>query len=120
MDVSKVEEDFQFTLPDAPELVRIDPDYTLLAKLDFQPPPDMLKRQLKSDMIGRMLAVQLLAKKKDADSVKLLTEVLNNDTFYGVRGEAAKALKVIAMPEARRALAGRSVLSQMHERAVMW
>ncbi|MEI6535080.1 MAG: HEAT repeat domain-containing protein, partial [Verrucomicrobiaceae bacterium] len=103
--VSKTEEDFHFPLSAAPELVRIDPDYTLLAKLDFQTPPDMLKRQLKSDMIGRLLAVQLLAKKKDAETVKQLAEVVNGDAFHAVRSEAAKALKTISTPEARTALA---------------
>lgn len=105
IDLSKAEEDFSFPLPAVPELVRVDPDYTLLAKWDFQPPPDMLKRQLKSDMIGRLLAVQTLARKKDDGSVKQLAEVLNHDDFHGVRGEAAKALKVIGTPAARQALA---------------
>ncbi len=103
--VSKSEEDFQFPLAAAPELVRVDPDYTVLAKIDFHPPPEMLKRQLKSDVIGRLLAVQALAKKKNAESVKLLAEVLNGDAFHAVRSEAAKALKTIATPEARTALA---------------
>lgn len=103
--LSKLEEDFYFPLPDAPELVRLDPDYTLLAKVDFNPPPDMLKRQLNSDVIGRMLAAQTLGTKKDAESVKLLAGILQNDAFHGVRSEAAKALKKIATPEARTALA---------------
>src|SRR3954462_41202 len=76
--VSKADEDFYFPLAQAPEVVRIDPDYTLLAKMDFSPPPDMLMRQLTSDVIGRMLAVQSLERKKDADSVKLLAGVLQN------------------------------------------
>ncbi|MCE9518767.1 MAG: HEAT repeat domain-containing protein, partial [Verrucomicrobia bacterium] len=102
--VSKAEEDFHFPLNAAPELLRVDPDYTLLAKIDFQPPPDMLQRQLKSDVIGRLLAVQFLATKKDAESVKQLADVLNGDAFHAVRSEAAKALKIIATPEARAAL----------------
>ncbi len=105
VEVSKAGEDFQFPLPAAPELVRIDPEFTLLAKIDFQPPPEMLKRQLKSDVIGRLLAVQLLAKKKDAATVTQLAEVLNGDAFHAVRSEAAGALKTIATPEARAALA---------------
>ncbi len=102
--VSKTEEDFHFPLAAAPELLRVDPDYTLLAKIDFQPPPDMLGRQLKSDVIGRMIAVQLLARKKDADAVKQLAAVLMGDAFHAVRSEAAKALKTIATPDARAAL----------------
>ncbi len=103
--MSKAEEDFHFPMDVAPELVRIDPDYTLLAKIDFQSPPDMLPRQLKSDVIGRMLAVRQLSKKKDSETVKQLAEVLNRDAFYAVRSEAAKALQTIATPEARAALA---------------
>lgn len=103
--VSKTEEDFHFPLPAAPELVRVDPDYTLLAKIEFTPPPDMLKRQLSSDVIGRMLAVRTLGGKTDAASVKLLADVLQRDAFHGVRSEAAKSLKKMATPEARTALA---------------
>lgn len=103
--VSKAEEDFHFPLSGTPELVRLDPDYTLLAKIDFQTPHDMMKRQLKSDVIGRMLAARQLSKKNDEESVKQLAEVLNGDVFHAVRSEAAKALKTIATPEARTALA---------------
>jgi aminopeptidase N len=103
--LTKAEEDFYFPLPEAPELVRIDPDYTVLTKVDFTPPADMLKRQLTGDLIGRMLAAQLLEKKKDAASVKQLAGLLQDDPFHGVRSEAAKSLKKIATPEARAALA---------------
>jgi aminopeptidase N len=102
---SRAEEDFFFPLSAMPELVRVDPDYTLLAKIEFQPPPEMLKRQLDSDVIGRMLAAQLLGNKKDAASADLLKRLMNGDPFYGVRSEAAKALKKMATPEARAALA---------------
>ena len=101
----KAEEDFFFPLPATPELVRVDPDYTLLAKIEFQPPPEMLKRQLSADVIGRMLAVQSLGNKKDAASAELLKHALNGDKFHGVRSEAAKALKKMNTPEARAALA---------------
>jgi aminopeptidase N len=103
--LSKAEEDFYFPLPQAPEVVRLDPEYTVLAKVDFTPPPDLLKHQLASDVIGRMLAVQALERKKGAESVKLLAEVLQNDGFHGVRSEAAKSLKKIGTPDARTALA---------------
>ncbi len=103
--VSAASEDFYFSLPAQPELLRIDPDYTVLTRIDFTPPPEMLKRQLKSDVIGRMLAVSKLGGRKDAESIKLLDTVLNTDAFYGVRSEAAKTLKKIATPEARAVLA---------------
>ncbi|MBX7208055.1 MAG: M1 family metallopeptidase [Verrucomicrobiaceae bacterium] len=102
--VTQTTEDFYFSLPRQPDLVRIDPDYTILAKTDFSPPPDMLKRQLQSDVIGRMLAVQKLGGRKDAETVKQLVGVLNGDAFHGVRTEAARILKKIATPESRAAL----------------
>ncbi len=101
---SEVEEDFHFPLTAAPELVRLDPEYTLLAKITFTPPPEMLKLQLKSDVTGRMLAVRALSEKDDAETVTSLRDVLNSDAFHGVRIEAAKALKKIASPEALAAL----------------
>lgn len=105
INVGQTTEDFYFSLPKQPDLVRMDPDYTLLAKMDFSPPPEMLKRQLQGDLIGRMLAVQKLGEKKDAESVKQLAAVLAGDAFHGVRSEAAKALKKMASPEARAVLA---------------
>lgn len=106
VNLTKSVEDFYFSLPKQPDLVRIDPDYTVLAKTDFSPPPEMLKRQLQSDVIGRMLAVQNLGGKKDAETVKQLAVVLNGDAFHSVRSEAAQAMKRIATPEARVALIG--------------
>lgn len=102
--VHEAEQDFHFPLAASPQLVRIDPDYTVLAKLNFTPPPDMLKQQLKSDLTGRLYAVQVLGKKADQKSVETLQAVLNSDAFHGVRVEAARALKKIATPEARAAL----------------
>jgi aminopeptidase N len=104
MDVSKAEEVFYFALPSQPELVRIDPGYTALAKIDFQPPGDMLDRQLRSDVIGRMLAARILAQRKDLASVEKLKGLLVADAFHAVRSEAAKALAKIATPAARDAL----------------
>lgn len=101
---AKAEEDFYFPLPGQPELVRVDPDYTVLAKIDFQAPPEMLKRQLGADVIGRLLAVQSLGNKRDAASAALLEQSLNNDAFHGVRSEAARSLKKQNTPEARTAL----------------
>lgn len=102
--VSQQEEDFYFSLPKQPQLLRIDPDYTVLMKIDFQPPPDMQKRQLKSDVIGRLLAVQQLGGRKDTPSVQQLAEVLKQDGFHAVRSEAARSLKKTGTPEARAAL----------------
>ncbi|WP_395747772.1 M1 family aminopeptidase [Prosthecobacter sp.] len=99
-DVKKEAEDFYFHLPAQPELVRIDPDYTVLAKVSFTPPGPMLDKQLQSDLIGRLLAISTL----DGKHIDQLGKALREDGFYAVRAEAAKALAKIAEPEARAAL----------------
>ena len=99
-DVSKEVEDFYFPLPAQPELVRIDPDYTVLTKVSFSPPGPMLDKQLQSDVIGRLLAISTL----DDKHIDKLGKALREDAFYAVRAEAAKALAKIADPSARAAL----------------
>lgn len=104
MDVKQAEEEFYFQLPAQPELVRVDPDYTVLAKIAFQPPGDMPNKQLSSDVIGRLLAVRALADRKDHASVEKLGQALLKDAFHGVRAEAARSLAKMASPESRAVL----------------
>jgi aminopeptidase N len=99
-DVSKDVEDFYFPLPAQPELVRIDPDYTVLAKIAFTPPGPLLDKQLQSDVIGRLIAIGTLNEKH----IDKLGKILREDAFYAVRAEAAKTLAKIAEPAARAAL----------------
>jgi aminopeptidase N len=100
--VKDVDGEFYFPLESAPEIVRVDPEYTLLIKPNFDVPNAMLFAQLadQSDMIGRILATEQLANKRDKESVAKLKQALNSDTFYGVRAEAAKALRSIHTDEA--------------------
>lgn len=100
MDVSKEVEDFHVSLPAQPELVRIDPEFTVLAKVSFTPPGPMLDQQLQSDMIGRLLAVRSL----DHKHIAKLGKILREDKFHAVRSEAAKALAKIGEPESRAEL----------------
>ncbi len=93
--VAKRQEDFYFALPSPPDLVRVDPEYTLLAKINFHVPQPMLALQLadRSDTIGRLLAVEQLGARKDKESIGKLRQALNEDPFYGVRIEASRALR---------------------------
>lgn len=104
--VKEKEEDFYVALPAAPETVRIDPDFTVLAKIMFSPPHAMLRAQLAdaTDMLGRLLAVEELSGRTDQESVAKLKEVLNGDAFYGLRIEASKALRAGHTDEALEAL----------------
>jgi len=104
--VSQSAEDFYFPLNEAPVAVRIDPELTVLARIRFEPPTAMLDAQLEDskDVIGRLLAVDALSKRRDKDSVAKLKKTLNADKFYGVRIEAARALRTIHNDEALDAL----------------
>ena len=99
-------EDFAIALPAAPTQVRIDPDYTVLAKVKFVPPTALLHAQLANpdDVIGRLFAVEILSGRRDRDSVARLKQVLNEDPFYAVRLEVANALRTIHSDEALEAL----------------
>lgn len=97
-------EDFYLALPGAPEILRIDPNLTILAKISFTPPTAMLHAQLADadDVIGRLLAVEALSGRKDA--LGKLKDVLNKDSFYGVRLAASQAIRAMQTDEAFAAL----------------
>ena len=92
--VSKAKEDFYFPLAAKPRIVRFDPDYTILADVTFELSDELLKAQVQNpaDMMGRLLACKALGGRKTHESVALLEQALNNDSFYGVRITAAEAL----------------------------
>jgi len=104
--VTRKQEDFHFPLASAPERVRVDPDYTLLAKIKFSVPQAMLYAQLadQADVVGRLLAIEQLSGKRDNESLAKLQDTLNHDSFYGVRVEAAQALRSAHTDEALDAL----------------
>jgi aminopeptidase N len=104
--VKEKESEFFFPLESAPKIVRLDPDYTLLAKMTLNLPSDMLDAQLADpeDVVGRLLAIEKLADKKDQATVQKLKEALNNDAFYGVRIEAASTLRSIHTDDTLEAL----------------
>ncbi|MHC4707157.1 MAG: M1 family aminopeptidase, partial [Planctomycetota bacterium] len=99
--------DFYFPLEAEPNVVRFDPEYSLLADIDFEKPKEMLYAQLRnrSDVIGRLLAIAALKEEDDKKTVANLKETLNNDPFYGVRKQASSALRDIHTDEAFEALA---------------
>jgi aminopeptidase N len=99
-------EDFSFKLEKAPTIVRIDPDLIVLARTTFQPPRAMTLAQLqdKNDIIGRVLALQTLRSESSDENIKRLKEILNSDSFVGVRQEAVSALRGIHTPAALDAL----------------
>lgn len=101
-------EDFYFDLPVKAKIVRLDPDTTLLAGVDFTPPNPMLHAQLENpdDLIGRVLAAKTLGGRADGQSIDLLKKALSADPHYGVRIEAARSLAKTHTPEALAVLLG--------------
>jgi aminopeptidase N len=106
--VKEKSEDFYFSLSAAPEIVRLDPEVTVLATINFSPPIGMLYAQLEdsSDMMGRLIAVEQLGSRKERGAIARLKQVLNNDPFYGVRLAASRALRAIQTDPAYEALLG--------------
>ena len=106
IEIKKRKQDFYVRLPAEPEIVRFDPDYTLLAEIDFKKSDPLLTADLKneSDMMGRIFACEALARRPTAAAVTALTQALQNDPFFGVRRAAATALRQIGTTEAVEAL----------------
>lgn len=104
--VKEKAEDFYFALPQAPDVVRVDPHLAVLAKVNFKVPNTMLRAMLaeRDDVLARLNAIDQLESKMDHESVALLKEALNDDPFYGVRMRAASALRAIHTDEALEAL----------------
>jgi len=98
--------DFYFPLAAEPNIVRFDPDYSVLADITFEKPKEMLYAQLENqkDVVGRLLAVEALKKEDDKKTVEKLKIALNNDPFYGVRIKASEALREIHTDETFDAL----------------
>jgi aminopeptidase N len=104
--IDSARHDFYFALHAEPNIVRFDPDLTLLAEVTFDKPKDMLYAQLAntSDVVGRLLAVDALKEKKDKKTIGRLKDALNDDPFHGVRTAASTALQEIHTDEAFTAL----------------
>ena len=105
--VKKAKQDFYFPLSEQPTVVRFDPEFTVLAEVEFKKPDKMLKLQLENtqDVVGRILAVHQLADRKTSSATEAIGRVLQDDKFYGVQLEAAKALEKIGNDEALAQLA---------------
>jgi len=107
LSVDQQEQEFYFPLAAEPNIVRFDPEYTVLAEVTFDLPKAMLYQQIRQDddVMGQVLAAQALSKESDRKTVERLKEVLNQASFYGVRCQAADALQKIHTDEAFDALA---------------
>ncbi len=104
--VSKASQEFYVALPGKPQIVRFDPELTILADIRFAKSRPMLYAQLRdgSDAIGRLMAAEQLGKLGSAQAVTALKVALQNDPLEGVRETAASALREIGTDPAFEAL----------------
>lgn len=92
-------------LSSAPELVRIDPQGKVLHRLDFDPGPEQLQRQLAaSDARGRIQAGVLLVRHAGRRGVDALRGAFARETSWGVRAKWSEALGKAASEPALAAL----------------
>jgi len=88
-----------------PELIRIDPDVTLLAEIKEEKARDWWIAQLAAPTVmERIRAIEHLVSGKTDANREAIAGVLQNDSFWGVRVEAAKALGRLAGKPGRQAL----------------
>ncbi|MBI4464251.1 MAG: HEAT repeat domain-containing protein [Acidobacteria bacterium] len=108
MEFSQARQEFEFSLPSLPEMIRFDPEDRVLKTLKFPKAVSELVYQLENDpsVPGRIWASEQLAQAGDKpDVVTALEQRLVNDPFWGVKVAATDALGQIRTKEARSALA---------------
>jgi aminopeptidase N len=93
--VDRKKHEFYIPLEAEPEIVRFDPDFTILADVTFSKPDKMLLAQLvnEQDTMGRVFAAEALGKRKTREAIDALAKALQSDSFYGVRTSAVTALR---------------------------
>ncbi|MCA9071565.1 MAG: HEAT repeat domain-containing protein, partial [Planctomycetaceae bacterium] len=97
---------FLIPVKQRPELVRIDPDFTLLAEIDEEKSRSWWAAQLMRapSVPERLRAVEHFGKSHETADQALLIECLEKDDFYAVRAEIAKVLGKKKNEECRKAL----------------
>jgi len=112
--VTGTSHEFSFPLDRQPRIVRFDPHYGLLAKVDFPVPEEMhlLTLDRPDDAIGRVMAVKGLERSRSRAAIERLGRALREDPFRGVREQAAAALVAIGSPESRAEITAPASLQQ--------
>ncbi|MGV0024663.1 M1 family aminopeptidase [Phormidesmis priestleyi] len=100
------EQTFYFPLEQKPDFVSFDVGNHYLKTVELEYPISELKAQLQHDPdpVSRIYAAEALAKKGGLEVVKVLSEVLQSDRFWGVRSEVARSLASIQLDQALQGL----------------
>jgi aminopeptidase N len=99
-------ETFRLACPAEPELVRIDPGAYVLAHVTYDLGTDMHAAivRCEPDVVARIRAARALANDASRTARAALVSALQNDRFWGVSREIAKALGAKKEPWAKEAL----------------
>lgn len=97
LEVNEKTEDFYIPLAEQPQVVRVDPDVTVLARTTFRVPNAMQAAMLanKKDVAGQLIACEQMGERRDHEAVAKLKEALNGDSLFAVRVAASRALRSI-------------------------
>ncbi|KAM3091702.1 M1 family aminopeptidase [Phormidesmis sp. 146-35] len=100
------EQTFYFPLEQKPDFVSFDVGNSYLKTVELEYPVSELKAQLQHDPdpVSRIYAAEALAKKGGLEVVKVLSEALKSDRFWGVRSEVARSLATIQLDQALQGL----------------
>ncbi|BAC90729.1 M1 family aminopeptidase [Gloeobacter violaceus] len=93
--IRQKEQTFCFPFEQKPLYFSFDPGNPVLKTVELEVPPELLKNQLAVDpeLMGRIFAAQALAKQLTPDIAQALGAVLlDENQFWGLRAEVAKAL----------------------------
>ncbi len=106
IEVREREQSFHLPLPSPPKMVRLDRGNWTLKTLDFPRPKEMLFYQIQhdDDVMGRIEAARELSKLGTRDAVEALRRSVEEDPFWGVQAQSAKALGRIRSKAALDAL----------------
>lgn len=100
--VHEAEQSFYFPLEKKPDWISFDVGNHTLKTVTLDYPVPELKAQLQCDPdpLSRIWAAEALAKKGGLEAVKILSQALQQDPFWGVRAEIAKNLATVKLNQA--------------------
>lgn len=92
--VDQRERGFSFPANEAPDFVRVDGDFAVLAEIKLKAPRSWLIAQLDRDpgVIGRIRAAKALGEEGSLEAIDALVGALGRSAFWGVRAEIADIL----------------------------
>jgi len=106
IEVNARNQSFHFPLDGEPERIRFDPGDTIPKFVTLDLSPDRLAHLVRNDVTvrGRIQAIQALGRSGGLAALKALKECLEQDSFWGVRAEAALTLGRLRTRTALQAL----------------